>query len=257
MTTPVHDLVATSEKVSTLKFYKDNPRKGDVAVIAESLASIGQYRPIVVNIGTHTGRKNEVLAGNHTLKAAKKLGWEHIQVVHVDVDEEGATRIVLADNKTADLGGYDDAILTNLLVDLPDLAGTGYTVDDLDDLLADARDAAEAAAKEAAAAAGGDEPVEKGKPEPKYDEDDSGMLNRKSLDEKLEGYAQSDSRSVILSYVGDQYVWVVEKLTEIGDALDTDSNAGTVLALIAAHTGEQPPAPTAAPADDDAPADAE
>ncbi|WP_233717036.1 hypothetical protein [Mycolicibacterium vinylchloridicum] len=41
--------------------------------IAESLSqSYGQYRTIVVNKGTLTGRPNEVLAGDHTLMAASQ-----------------------------------------------------------------------------------------------------------------------------------------------------------------------------------------
>jgi ParB-like chromosome segregation protein Spo0J len=64
----------------------------------------GQYRPIVVNVGTHTGRPLEVLAGNHTLQAAMSLGWEQIEATTVDVDDEDAAQIVLADNRLADLG---------------------------------------------------------------------------------------------------------------------------------------------------------
>ena len=65
----------------------------------------GQYRPIVVNAGTKTGRYREVLAGNHTLAAALKLGWSHLAGSVVDVDDDTAARIVAADNRTAELGG--------------------------------------------------------------------------------------------------------------------------------------------------------
>jgi ParB-like chromosome segregation protein Spo0J len=64
-----------------LRTYQRNPRQCDPTAIARSLAVNGQYRPIVVNKGTYTGRPNEVLAGNHTLIAARDLGWEHIAVV--------------------------------------------------------------------------------------------------------------------------------------------------------------------------------
>lgn len=60
--------------VAELSTFERNPRRGDVAAIAESLTRHGQYRPIVVNAGSLTGRVNEVLAGNHTLLAAKHLG---------------------------------------------------------------------------------------------------------------------------------------------------------------------------------------
>lgn len=54
------------------KFHK-NPNIGDPEKTAESLRVNGQYRSIVVNKGTKTGRQYEVLAGNHTLMGAKRL----------------------------------------------------------------------------------------------------------------------------------------------------------------------------------------
>ena len=99
--------------------------------IAVSLAKHGQYRPIVVNAGSLTGRRYEVLAGNHTLLAARSLGWESIDVALVDVDEATARSIVLADNRLADLGEYDAGDLHALLSSLDDLGGTGYSADDL------------------------------------------------------------------------------------------------------------------------------
>lgn len=118
----------------TLALFHRNPRRGNVDRIAESLRVNGQYRPIVVNRGTITGRPAEVLAGNHTLLAARQLGWATVAAVWVDVDDQQATRIVAADNRTADLGDYDDQLLRGLLAELPDLAGTGYDTDDLDAL---------------------------------------------------------------------------------------------------------------------------
>lgn len=109
--------------------YPKNPRRGRVTTIAESLASHGQYRPIVAN-----RRTKHVLAGNHTLQAAKRLGWTTIAVAWVDVDDEDEARIVLADNRASDLATYDDGILVALLRSLPDLDGTGYTPADLDAL---------------------------------------------------------------------------------------------------------------------------
>ena len=113
---------ATAE-VST---YHRNPRRGAVGKIAESLKARGQYRAIVVNVGTLTGRPLEVLAGNHTLLAARELGWELIDATTVDVDDAEAARIVAADNRLADLGDYDDVALLEVLELAGDLAGTGY-----------------------------------------------------------------------------------------------------------------------------------
>lgn len=126
--------------VESLTPFGGNPRRGNVDVIAESLAKSGQYRPIVVNKGSKTGRENEVLAGNHTLAAAKKLGWDEIDVWLVDVDETAAKRIVAADNRTADLGDYDNEALAALLSEIEDLEGTGYTDADLELLMGSRED---------------------------------------------------------------------------------------------------------------------
>ncbi|NUK14031.1 ParB/RepB/Spo0J family partition protein [Streptomyces lunaelactis] len=97
-----------------------------------STASTG---PIVVNRGTLTGRPNEILAGNHTYKVAKRLGWTDIAVTFLDVDDDAAAKIVIVDNRTSDLAGYDTALLADILTELPDLDGTGYDQDQLDHLL--------------------------------------------------------------------------------------------------------------------------
>lgn len=121
--------------VKELHLYHKNPRLGDVDSIAESLRVNGQYRAIVVNKGTYTGRAMEVLAGNHTVKAARNLGWEKIAAHILDVDEDTATRIVLADNRTADLGDYDQEQLLELLESIDSPEGTGFEPDDLLQLL--------------------------------------------------------------------------------------------------------------------------
>jgi cysteine synthase len=117
--------------VDALNFYGKNPRRGDVEAIKESLERNGQYKPITVRAGS-----NEVLAGNHTLKAALALGWDRIAVTFVDVNDDEAARIVLVDNRTNDLATYDDEALREMLESIPDLVGTGYVDDDLLNMMA-------------------------------------------------------------------------------------------------------------------------
>lgn len=135
---PSNVLVLRTEAVpvNDLKMFHLNPKVGDVDAIAESLKKNKQFRAIVVNIGTHTGRSKEILAGNHTWLGTKRNGDTSILAHFVDVDEDAATRINVADNKTASLGTYDEDILAELLATLPDAEGTGYSQDELDDLLA-------------------------------------------------------------------------------------------------------------------------
>lgn len=113
-----------------LATYPRNPRKGDIPLIAESLTVNGQYKPIVVQAGT-----NMILAGNHTFLAARQLGWPTIDVVRLDVDDNEARRIVLTDNRTSDIATYDDEALVELLGEIEDLGGTGYSQADLDALI--------------------------------------------------------------------------------------------------------------------------
>ncbi|WP_329317908.1 ParB N-terminal domain-containing protein [Streptomyces sp. NBC_01262] len=130
-------LLPLAVPIGDLTPYYRNPRNGDLPSIAESLTVNGQYRAIVVNKGTHTGRHNEILAGNHTYAAAQQLGWEQIAVTWVDVDDDAAARIVIVDNRTNDLAGYDSVLLAEILSEIPDLAGTGYDRESVDRLLDD------------------------------------------------------------------------------------------------------------------------
>ena len=114
-----------------LQPYDKNPRKGDVQAIAESLKANGQFKPIVVQKST-----SKILAGNHTYQAAQLLGWDTIAVVMVDVADDEAARIVLADNRTSDFAEYDNTVLAELLSGLDDVVGTGYNASDVDALMA-------------------------------------------------------------------------------------------------------------------------
>lgn len=124
-----------------LKPFPDNPRQGDIGAIMSSLSEHGQFRPIIVNV--HEGGvygDQTVLGGNHTLEAARQLGWMKIAGYTIDVDDDRAMRIVIADNRTSDLASWDKASLAEILtgIDAADgLTGTGYDREDLDRLVAD------------------------------------------------------------------------------------------------------------------------
>jgi hypothetical protein len=128
-------LAEFTHPIDDLHPFHKNPRTGNVSVIAESLRTNGQYKPIVVNRGTHTGRPNEILAGNHTWQAARQLGWEQIAVTWVDKDDDDCNRIVVVDNRSSDLAGYDSDLLADLLSEMPELDGTGFDQEQVDELL--------------------------------------------------------------------------------------------------------------------------
>lgn len=112
--------------VEQLSPHPDNPRRGNLEVLGESVGENGFYGAIVAQRST-----GHVLAGNHRLLAAQGQGMDQVPVVWVDVDDDRARRILLVDNRANDLAGYDDGALLALLRDVPDLAGTGYTAEDL------------------------------------------------------------------------------------------------------------------------------
>lgn len=113
-----------------------NVRQGDVGAISESLRIHGQYRPVVYQQST-----KRILAGNHTWKAAKALGWKEIAATPIVCDDEQALRILLVDNRANDLATYDNEELSNILRELEQtsakLDGTGFDGDALDELIAD------------------------------------------------------------------------------------------------------------------------
>ena len=133
----MHDLTIQQLPVADLALLPGNPRQGDIGAVSESMRVNGIYQPIIVNKGTHTGRPLEIIAGNHRAQAAQQLGHDTIPAIVLDVDDEAAARIALADNRTSDLASYDTDALLVMLQQLPDLTGTGYDGDDLDALLAD------------------------------------------------------------------------------------------------------------------------
>jgi site-specific DNA-methyltransferase (adenine-specific) len=81
-----------------------------VETVAASLTRFGQRKPIVVRKDDGT-----IIAGNHTWQAAKKLGWTEIAVAYVGDDDVTAKAFALADNRTAELGSYDEQALLNLI----------------------------------------------------------------------------------------------------------------------------------------------
>lgn len=117
--------------IESLKPHPDNPRVGNIDVIAESIRKNGFYGSVIVRDGT-----NVILAGTHRWKAAQAAGMTEIPVTFVKTDAKGAKRILLADNRTSDLGAYDDAALAELLGSLGDIEGTGWDEDGMDNLLA-------------------------------------------------------------------------------------------------------------------------
>jgi ParB-like chromosome segregation protein Spo0J len=194
--------------VDRLTVHPDNPRRGNVNAIKQSIEANGFQGALVVQRSTGL-----VLAGNHRLVAARELGHTKVPVIWADVDDERARRILLADNRTADQATWDEAALAELLGELAigdeALIGTGFSEDDLSDLLA--RQAR--AAQPRQAMTDGDRVAD-------------------STPEQLERYEQAGSRFIMLEYPSELFAKVVAALDSYRAEHSLDDNSAAVRHLL-------------------------
>lgn len=195
------ELKAESVSIDSVRPHPKNVRQGDVGAISESLKAHGQYRAIVVQRST-----GHILAGNHTWKAAKALGWKQIGVHYLDCDDDRAMRILLADNRANDLATYDDAALAELLTALShtddSLSDTLFTGDDLDDLLF------------------------------RLNGDLGAGHNTVSLVEGADVYLDKNTRSIVLPFSVETYEQVSEMCTVLRKHYHCETNSDLMLMLI-------------------------
>lgn len=119
--------------IRDLTRFPGNARRGNVAEIRKSVRRHGQYRALCVR---DTGSGLVILAGNHTRDALEAEGYECARCEVIECSDDEAGRINLADNKLAELGGYDSDELAELLSYLDeDYEGTGWTAEDVEALI--------------------------------------------------------------------------------------------------------------------------
>lgn len=126
----INDSEIETVSVEDLKVHPNNPRKGNLKALSESLEVNGFYGAIIAQKST-----GYILAGNHRYMASREKGVTELPVIWVDVDENQAKKILLADNRTSDLAIYDEEELADLLQSLDNLEGVGYSEKDLNMLL--------------------------------------------------------------------------------------------------------------------------
>lgn len=120
--------------ITKLKPNEANPRLHPVAQIEEmkrSVTKFGQIRPIVVD------ESNVILAGHGVYIAMMDLGMKKASVYRISgMTENDKKRLILADNKIADLGLYDQTKIFEMLDSLGDTFDVpGFNEDELTRML--------------------------------------------------------------------------------------------------------------------------
>lgn len=124
------EIAAFAVPVTAVSPYPGNARRGNLDKIKASLRKHGQYKEILAQAST-----GHILIGNNTYAAMLDLGYAEVAVKLLDVDDVKAKEMLLIDNASSDDAEYDEAALAALLADIPDWDASGFTPDDLDDLL--------------------------------------------------------------------------------------------------------------------------
>jgi hypothetical protein len=135
----LRDLIVEQVPISSLKPYPTNPRthtKKQIRGIAESIRTFGWTNPILVDAN------NGIIAGHGRVAAAQLLGVPHVPVLHIeDLTKAQIKAYIIADNRLAELAGWDAEILAKELqflteLDLDfDIEVTGFEMGEIDVLI--------------------------------------------------------------------------------------------------------------------------
>ncbi len=111
----------------------------NLEAIKASLARFGQQKPIVVDA------KGIIVAGNGTMMAAKMLNWSSVEIVRTNLEGAEAIAYAIADNRTAELAGWDEAALAQQLaalqIDDEELANiAGFTDAEIEAMILDGKE---------------------------------------------------------------------------------------------------------------------
>jgi ParB-like chromosome segregation protein Spo0J len=131
--------VIEQASIGSLKPYSANPRthtKKQVRQIAESIKTFGWTNPVLIDAG------DTIVAGHGRVEAARFLDLPTVPVLRIDdLSEAQIKAYVIADNKLAELAGWDKEILakdlellTQLNIDF-DIEVTGFGMGEIDVLI--------------------------------------------------------------------------------------------------------------------------
>lgn len=126
-------------KIESLKPAEYNPRKDlkpedeEYQKIKKSITEFGYVAPVIVNSNM------TVIGGHQRLKVLKELGYTEVECVVVDLDQKEEKALNIALNKIS--GDWDNDKLEELLAELKqtdiDMDITGFSFDEVDEILKD------------------------------------------------------------------------------------------------------------------------
>lgn len=126
-------------RIADLVPYAENSRTHSEAQIAQLAASIKEFgwtNPVLID------ERNQIIAGHGRIMAAEKLNIDTVPCIVLDgLSDAQKKALVIADNKIALNAGWNDALLSQQLLELSnadfDLNSIGFGPDELDDILGD------------------------------------------------------------------------------------------------------------------------
>lgn len=201
--------------VETLTPDPTNPNVGDVGAISQSIEALGFFGAIIAVPDKRRKGHGRIVAGEHRWRAAVALGETTVPVIWVNTTAEKARRMLIADNRYAQLGVMDPQKLADLLQvaasEKMGLAGTGFDGDDLDLLMADLEAAKHSSYGTATVA--------------------------RTPGERTDEYVGKGIRSLVIPLPEEAYLSTVRKLSDLRDTWGVKSHADVILRLLDEHDG--------------------
>lgn len=130
------EVAAVWVDIETLKPWDNNPRKNAPAVqkVADSIERFGFGSPIVARL-----EDSRIIAGHTRLKAAQSLGHRSVPVRFLDISNEEASLLALADNRLGEIAEWDDSGLAEVLKQLEQegasFEGVGFDDSEIEEII--------------------------------------------------------------------------------------------------------------------------